>query len=112
LTPARLLGTLAAEDRVTGSRIAARADARAGFLEGFARMYEEHAALEDTIVFPAWKKTMSVKELDAIGDEVEDIEHQTFGKDGFDDAVAPITAIERAFGLDLPLFTAPPPPKS
>jgi hemerythrin-like domain-containing protein len=96
---------------VTSAPIAGRADALAGSLEGFARMYEEHAALEDTIVFPAWKKTMSAKELDAIGDKFEDIEHQTFGKDGFDDAVEQITAIERAFGLDLPLFTAPPPPK-
>ncbi len=50
-------------------------------------MYEEHAAIEDTIVFPAWKKTMNAKQLDEIGDRFEDIEHKAFGKDGFDDAV-------------------------
>jgi hemerythrin-like domain-containing protein len=78
-------------------------------LETFARMYEEHAAMEDTIVFPAWKKTMSAKALEEIGDRFEDIEHETFGKDGFDDAVDQITGIERSFGLDLGQFTAPPP---
>jgi len=81
-------------------------------LEAFARMYEEHAAIEDTLVFPSWKKTMSAKQLDDIGDLFEEIEHKTFGKDGFDDALEKIDAIERAFGLDLALFTAPPPPKA
>ena len=89
----------------------ARADAVAGTLEAFARMYEEHAALEDTVVFPAWKRTMSAKQLDEIGDLFEDIEHKTFGKDGFDDAVDQVAAIERAFGFDLAQFTAPPPPR-
>jgi len=28
-------------------------------LEAFARMYEHHAAIEDTIIFPAWKQTMT-----------------------------------------------------
>jgi hemerythrin-like domain-containing protein len=81
-------------------------------LEAFARMYEEHAAMEDTIVFPAWKKTMSPKERDAMGHRFEDIEHETFGKDGFDDAVDQIGAIEKAFGLELAGLTAPPPPKA
>jgi hemerythrin-like domain-containing protein len=79
-------------------------------LEAFARMYEEHAALEDTVVFPAWKKTMSAKRLHEMGELFEDIEHKTFGKDGFDDAVEQITAIVRAFRLELAQFTPPPPP--
>jgi hemerythrin-like domain-containing protein len=90
----------------------ARAEPLARTLESFARMYEEHAAIEDTILFPAWKKTMSEKELDAIGEQFEDIEHKTFGKDGFDAAVNEITAVEQAFGFDLAQFTAPPPPKA
>jgi hemerythrin-like domain-containing protein len=98
---------------VTGAPIGAKGDALAKSLEAFARMYEEHAAFEDTIVFPAWKKTMSPKELDAMGDEFEDIEHKTFGKDGFDDAVDQMSAIEATLGLsDLSKFTAPAPPKS
>jgi hemerythrin-like domain-containing protein len=94
-----------------GPRGPVHSDDLARTLEAFARMYEEHAALEDTIVFPAWKKTMSPKQLDEIGDLFEDIEHKTFGKDGFDDAVDQIQAIEQAFGLKLSQFTAPPPPK-
>ena len=88
------------------------AAALAKALEGFARMYELHTAIEDTVIFPAWKKTMSSKELDEMGDKFEDIEHATFGKDGFDDAVEKVTGIERTLGLsDLAQFTAAPPPK-
>jgi hemerythrin-like domain-containing protein len=95
---------------VTKAPIGARADELARTLEGFARMYEEHAAFEDTIVFPAWKKTMNAKQLDEIGDLFEEIEHKTFGKDGFDDAVDRMTGIERTFGIELGSFTPPPPP--
>jgi hemerythrin-like domain-containing protein len=84
----------------------------AGTLEAFARMYEEHTALEDTIVFPAYKKLLSPKELDEMGDKFEDIEHTTFGKDGFEDAVARTGDIEKSLGIDLATMTAPPPPKA
>ena len=80
-------------------------------LEAFARMYEEHAALEDTLVFPAWKKALSPKELDEMDDRFEEIEHRTFGKDGFDGAVEQVAAIEKTLGIDLTSMTAPPPPK-
>jgi len=79
-------------------------------LETFARMYEEHAAQEDTVVFPAWKKALSAKQLDEMGDLFEDIEHKAFGKDGFDDAVERIAAIEKDLGVDLAELMAPPPP--
>ncbi len=79
-------------------------------LDAFARMYEEHAATEDTIVFPAWKKVLTPKELDEMGDRFEDIEHKTFGKDGFEDAVNQVAAIERLLGIELAGLTAPPPP--
>jgi hypothetical protein len=55
---------------------------------------------------------MSPKQLDEMGDLFEDIEYKTFGKDGFDDAVDQIGAIERAFGFDLAQFTAPTPLKT
>ncbi len=93
-----------------GAKItAANTEAVARALESFARMYEEHAAIEDTVLFPAWKKSMSAKQLDEMGELFEDIEHKTLGKSGFDDAVDEIAAIERAFRLDLAWFTAPPP---
>jgi len=80
-------------------------------LDSFALMYEEHAAREDTIVFPAWKKALSPTQLDEMGERFEDIEHKTFGKDGFDDAVQQVTALEHALGLAPGALTAPPPPK-
>jgi hemerythrin-like domain-containing protein len=89
------------------------AGALASGLDAFARMYEAHAAREDTVVFPAWKKTMSKKQLDEMGHEFEEIERATFDKDGFDDAVQQISAIEASLDLaNLATFTAPPPPKS
>jgi hemerythrin-like domain-containing protein len=81
--------------------------------EAFVLMYQNHTAREDTIVFPAWKKALSERQLREIGDKFEDIERQTFGKDGFEDAVKQIGQIEQAFGFaDLAQFTAPPPVKA
>lgn len=82
-------------------------------LEAFVRMYENHAAREDTIVFPAWKTNFSNKRLDELSDEFEEIEHKMFGKDGFEDAEKTISDIEAAFGFtDISQFTPPPPPKA
>ncbi|MEP7337750.1 MAG: hemerythrin domain-containing protein [Acidobacteriota bacterium] len=92
---------------------AANAESLAGALESFVLMYEHHAAREDTVIFPAWKKTLSEKQLDEMGEKFEEIEHQQFGKDGFDDAAKQISEIEGSLGLtDIAQFTAPPPPKS
>jgi hemerythrin-like domain-containing protein len=88
---------------------AAAAEPLARTLEAFARMYELHAAIEDTVVFPAWKKGLSAKQLDAIGDRFEDIERAALGKDGFEGAVAQIADVERALGIDLTVLTAPRP---
>jgi hemerythrin-like domain-containing protein len=90
---------------------ATNATALAQSLEAFVLMYRHHAAREDTIVFPAWKKTLTAAQLDEMNDKFEDIEHQQFGKDGFDDAVNQVADIEATLGLaDLAKFTAPPPP--
>jgi hemerythrin-like domain-containing protein len=76
-------------------------------------MYENHAAREDTIVFPAWKEALSERQLDEMGDKFEDIERAQFGKDGFEDAAAQIGQIEQMLGFaDLAQFTALPPPKA
>jgi hemerythrin-like domain-containing protein len=88
------------------------ADTLARMLDAFARMYEEHAAREDTIIFPAWKATLSPKQLDEMADLFEDIEKKTFGKHGFEEALEQITAIEKAIDLDPVALTAPAPPKT
>jgi hemerythrin-like domain-containing protein len=82
-----------------------------GILEGFVRMYEHHAAREDTIVFPAWKGVLTPGEYDELNDKFEDIEHEQFGEDGFEDAAKQIGEIEAALGMnDISKFTAPPVP--
>ena len=76
-------------------------------LEAFARMYEVHAAYEDTIVFQVWKATMSASQLREIGEQFEDIERTQFHGDGFDMAVDQMLHIEQRLGLhDLGRYTA------
>lgn len=80
-------------------------------LEQFELMYENHAAREDTIIFPAWKKAIGPHEVEEMGEKFEDIEKQQFGGDGFDMALRQIDEIERAMGLtDLARFTPTPAP--
>ena len=71
-------------------------------------MYEEHTAREDTVLFPAWKEALSARQYDELNDKFEEIEHRTFGKDGFEDAVKKIADVEAKLGIaDLAQFTAP-----
>ena len=94
------------------AKLGANADDLAKALDAFVLMYRTHAAREDTIIFPAWKQTLTAKQLDEMNDKFEDIEHEQFGEDGFEDAVKQISAIESSLGLaDITQFTAPPPPK-
>ena len=80
-----------------GAKVGNNAEALAKALDAFVLMYRNHAAREDTIVFPAWKETL----------------HEQFGEDGFENAVKQISAIETSLGLaDITQFTAPPPPNA
>ena len=94
------------------AKLGGNAEDLAKALDAFVLMYRNHAAREDTIIFPAWKQTLTDKQLDEMNDKFEDIEHDQFGEDGFEDAVKQISAIESSLGLaDIAQFTAPPPPK-
>lgn len=97
-------------DRLTSNT----ATALVAALESFARMYDYHAAIEDTIVFPAWKSSLGEAELDELGAKFEEIEAEHFGDDdGFESAVLRMHEIETSMGLNkLDAFTAPVPPKS
>jgi hemerythrin-like domain-containing protein len=97
--------------RCTPGRIATdQREHVAAALESFARMYEEHAAVEDTIVFQSWKQSLSRHQLDEASDRFEDIEREQFKGDGFDMAVAQVAAIEQRLKLaNLDRFTAPAP---
>lgn len=77
-------------------------------LESLVRMYRPHATREDTVIFPAWKQTLTAKQLDDMNDKFEDIEHEMLGNNGFENAVKQISDIETELGLaDLAKFTAP-----
>jgi hemerythrin-like domain-containing protein len=78
-------------------------------MESVVRMYRAHAAREDTVVFPAWKRTLTAGQLHEMSEKFEEIEHEQFGKDGFDNVVRQISDIETELDLaDLSQFTAPP----
>jgi len=80
-------------------------------IESFVRMYTHHAAVEDTIVFPAWKEVVGSKDLDEVAVKFEEIEEEIFGEDGFEAAVRRIAEIEESLGLaNLGMFTAVAPP--
>lgn len=75
------------------------------------RMYQHHAAVEDTIIFPAWKAALSADQYEDLNEQFEELEHKLFGKDGFDDAIKQVASAEEAFGLaDLSTLTAAAPP--
>ena len=95
-------------DRIASNSVEPLAKA----LEAFVRMYEHHAAIEDTVIFPAWKSAIGQTELDDLGEKFEEIEHEQFGGDGYDIALKRMEEIESSLGLsNLEMFTAPAPPK-
>ena len=49
------------------------------------RMYRPHAAREDTVLFPAFRKLVPKKQYGELGEQFEDKEHELFGKAGFGD---------------------------
>lgn len=75
-------------------------------LRSFIRMYRPHAAREDTVLFPAFRRLVSENEYDALGESFEREEHRLFGEDGFGKVVAEVEALERRLGIaDLAGFT-------
>jgi hemerythrin-like domain-containing protein len=102
------VGSVTATGRVAGANQTPLADA----LDAFVLMYRHHAAIEDTVVFPAWKDALSEQQYAELSDQFEALEQKMFGRDGYEDAVERVAAIENALGLaNLASFTAPVPPK-
>ena len=88
-------------------KLAIDASKFADVLAGFVRMYEHHAAREDTIIFPAWKNAVTADEYDELNDKFEDIEQEQFGEDGFEEAAKQMGEIEASLNLsDISQFTA------
>jgi hemerythrin-like domain-containing protein len=75
-------------------------------LRSFIRMYAPHEAREDTVLFPALHEIVSRQEYEALGKQFDEIEHKTFGGDGFDIYLDKVAGIEKQFGIyDLAQFT-------
>jgi len=85
----------------------ARSQPIAHAMEQFIRMYEPHAAREDTVLFPAFHDLFTEAEFDRLGDQFEEKEHQVLGEAGFEGTVKQVTQIEKTLGIyDLAQFTA------
>jgi hemerythrin-like domain-containing protein len=77
-------------------------------LRKFVRMYEPHAAFEDTILFPTFRELVGDKQLAKLQDVFEDKE-KALPHGGFEKQVAAVAQIEKAFGIgDLAKFTPTP----
>ena len=91
-------------DRIPSNEVEPLAKA----LDSFVRMYEHHASIEDTVIFPAWKAAAGESELDELAAKFEEIETEEFGGDGFETALKRMEEIETSLGLaNLDMFTAP-----
>ena len=76
------------------------------YLRLYIRMFRPHEAREDTVLFPAFRKLISSKEYEELGEKFEEREHQFFGKDGFDKTVNQVAEIEKELGIyNLSQFT-------
>jgi hemerythrin-like domain-containing protein len=73
----------------------------------FQHMYRPHAAWEDTVLFPAFKATLTQHEYDALGEDFEKVETQKFGEEGFEHVLAQVAAIEKKLGIDDPRHYTP-----
>lgn len=79
-------------------------------LEAMARMYDEHTAVEETLIFPAWRKALKPGELQDASEQFAKVAKAQFKGDGFETALAEVKQIEQSMGLvHLRLFTASPP---
>src|SRR5262249_25700449 len=71
----------------------------------FIRMYEPHAAREDTVLFPAFGKLIGEKELHKLM-EIFEQKERALPLGDFEKMVTDVAAIERTFGIyDLAQFT-------
>jgi phosphoglycolate phosphatase-like HAD superfamily hydrolase len=62
-------------------------------------MYRFHAAHEDTVVFPAWKKELSAQAYDEMREHFVQVQQKMIGADGFEDALKKIEGIEHELGI-------------
>jgi hemerythrin-like domain-containing protein len=74
--------------------------------QSFIRMYQPHKSREDTILFPALRTLLTPRQVEALGDKMEEDEHKVLGDEGFEKSVDKVASIEKAISIyDLAQFT-------
>jgi hemerythrin-like domain-containing protein len=72
----------------------------------FMRMYRPHGVWEDTVVFPQFQALLSPAEYADLGGKFQEIQRQTFGRDGFAQVLGQVEDLEQRLGInDLASFT-------
>ena len=72
----------------------------------FIRMYRPHESREDTVLFPALRTILKPRQVEALGDRMEEDEHKVLGDEGFEKSVDQVATIEKQLGIyDLTQFT-------
>jgi hemerythrin-like domain-containing protein len=78
----------------------------AAAIRSFIRMYRPHEAREDTVLFPALRTILTPRQVEALGDRMEEDEHKVLGDEGFEKTVDQVAVIEKQLGIyDLKQFT-------
>ena len=67
--------------------------------QSFIRMYRPHEAREDTVLFPSLRTILEPKEVEALGERMEQDEQKVLGKEGFERSVAEVDGIEKLLGI-------------
>jgi hemerythrin-like domain-containing protein len=84
-------------------------DNRAKLLQAcasFIRMYRPHESREDTVLFPALRTILKPKQVQDLGDRMEEDEKKVLGEEGFEKSVDQVATIEKQLGIyDLTQFT-------
>lgn len=77
-------------------------------LRRFVRMYRPHAARENTVLFPAFRRAVSREEYARLQARLERDERALFGADLYERVLREVVDLERAVGVDaLAAFTPP-----
>ena len=65
----------------------------------FIRRYRPHEAREDTVLFPALRTILKPKQVQDLGDRMEEDEKSVLGDEGFEKSVDQVATIEKQLGI-------------
>jgi hemerythrin-like domain-containing protein len=72
----------------------------------FIRMYRPHEAREDTVLFPALRTILKPKQVEELGERMEEAEKKVLGDEGFEKSLGQVASIEKQLGIyELSQFT-------